>query len=85
MTTDGRTLIDLGSGITEVPADHGWTRRHTEVIILIACGMSNDEIAVRLHISHSTVKHHIANMCDRYLARNRAHLVFIAMRAGVIA
>ncbi len=69
--------------ITEERIEHGWPRRHVDVVQLVAIGMSNEEIAERLYISTHTVKRHLADMQQRYIARNRAHLVFIAMRAGV--
>lgn len=72
-------MIDMGSAPT-----HGWPQRHIDIVSLVACGFSNAAISERLHIEVNTVKSHLTNMRKRNMARNRAHLVFIAMRQGVI-
>jgi DNA-binding CsgD family transcriptional regulator len=66
-------------------ADHGWTHRHADVVGLVAIGMTNEEIGERLHISQNTVRKHLSHMQEEHMARNRAHLVFLAMRQGVIS
>jgi DNA-binding NarL/FixJ family response regulator len=47
------------------------TRRESEVCRLIDDGLSNKEIAVRLHIEVSTVKNHIHNILDKLNVSNR--------------
>jgi len=47
--------------------------------------MSNPEIAVELGLSALTVKSHLSRMNRRLGARDRAHLVLLALRAGAIA
>lgn len=59
--------------------------REVQVLGLAADGLSNPEIARELGLSALTVKSHLARMTRRLGARDRAHLVLLALRAGVIA
>jgi len=54
----------------------------SRVLSLVADGLTVGQIAARLNRSESTVKYHLSNMCARYQARNRAHLVYLSVRAG---
>ncbi len=47
------------------------TRREAEIAQLIDEGLSNKEIAVRLHIEVSTVKNHVHNILDKLHLHNR--------------
>lgn len=47
------------------------TRRETEVVRLIEDGLSNKEIATRLHIEVSTVKNHVHNILDKLQLHSR--------------
>ncbi len=59
------------------------TPRETEVLALVANGLSNDEITAELHISGNTVKTHISNLLAKLHARDRAQLVIAAYEHGV--
>lgn len=61
------------------------TERESEVLILVARGLSNDDIAATLTISIKTVKTHIGNLLTKLDARDRAQLVIAAYEHGVIA
>ncbi|WP_406245410.1 response regulator [Microbacterium sp. M] len=61
------------------------TERETEVLMLVARGLSNDEIASTLTISIKTVKTHIGNLLAKLHARDRTHLVITAYETGLIA
>jgi DNA-binding NarL/FixJ family response regulator len=61
----------------------GLTARETEVLRLIAQGLSNPEIAERLYISEATVKTHINNTFAKIGARHRAEAVRYAYRKGI--
>ncbi|MEV6986049.1 response regulator transcription factor [Sphaerisporangium sp. NPDC051017] len=63
----------------------GVTGREREVLTLIAQGLSNAEIAHRLHIGPGTVKTHVRHLLARLDARDRVHLVIIAYRAGPVS
>lgn len=59
------------------------TERETEVLALIAAGLSNSEIARRLVVSEATVKTHINRIFARTGVRDRAQAVAYAYRTGV--
>ncbi|MFG1955875.1 response regulator transcription factor [Micromonospora sp. NPDC048830] len=58
------------------------TQRERVVLALVADGLTVSQIAKRLHRSESAIKYHLSNMSARYQASNRAHLVYLAIRAG---
>ncbi|MGW5259929.1 response regulator [Microbispora sp. NPDC004025] len=60
------------------------TERETEVLTLVARGLSNGEIAARLTISIKTVKTHIGNLLSKLQARDRAHLVIAAYEGDLV-
>ncbi|MFF8915528.1 response regulator [Streptomyces sp. NPDC015032] len=61
----------------------GLTPRELEVLVLIAEGLSNLEIARRLHISQATVKSHINNLFAKAGVRDRAQAVRYAYVRGL--
>ncbi|KIF00430.1 LuxR family transcriptional regulator [Streptomyces sp. RSD-27] len=63
----------------------GVTQRELEVLQLIARGLSNHEITVRLHLSMGTVKTHIGRLLTKLSARDRSQLVIAAYEAGVVS
>jgi DNA-binding NarL/FixJ family response regulator len=60
------------------------TDREREVMVLVAEGLSNDEIAGRLVISPATAKTHVSRTMIKLGARDRAQLVVYAYEAGLI-
>ncbi|MDT4994017.1 MAG: hypothetical protein QOH97_3909 [Actinoplanes sp.] len=60
------------------------TDREREVMVLVAEGLSNDEIAARLVISPATAKTHVSRAMIKLGARDRAQLVVYAYEAGLI-
>ncbi|MCA2226265.1 response regulator transcription factor [Nonomuraea aurantiaca] len=63
----------------------GLTERERQVLTLIAEGLSNFEIAQRLHIGEGTAKTHIRHLLTKLDARDRVHLVITAYRSGLIS
>ncbi|MBN1371174.1 MAG: response regulator transcription factor [Anaerolineaceae bacterium] len=61
------------------------TPRELEVTGLLAQGLSNKQIAHRLHLSENTVKTHIAAVYGKAGINNRAELVMLAVRLGWVA
>jgi DNA-binding NarL/FixJ family response regulator len=60
------------------------TDREREVLLLIASGLSNLELATHLHLSMATVKTHIGRLLSKLNARDRAQLVIAAYENGLI-
>jgi DNA-binding NarL/FixJ family response regulator len=61
------------------------TEREREVLLLIAQGLSNPELADSLHISMPTTKTHVSRILAKLDARDRAQLVMIAYESGLVA
>ena len=57
--------------------------REREVLILIAQGLSNRDIAEKLVLSEGTIKNHVSNILNKLQAENRTHAVDIARRYGL--
>ncbi|MFJ3301853.1 response regulator [Streptomyces sp. NPDC086549] len=60
------------------------TGREREVLVQVAGGHSNDEIAERLEVSPLTVKTHVNRAMAKLRARDRAQLVVIAYESGLV-
>ena len=60
------------------------TDREREVVALVAQGLSNQEIAEELYISPKTAKTHVSRSMLKLQARDRAQLVVIAYRTGLV-
>jgi DNA-binding NarL/FixJ family response regulator len=65
-------------------APDGLTGRETEVLVLIAEGLSNQEIARGLHVSTATVKTHINNLFAKTGLKDRAQAVRYAYAKGLV-
>jgi DNA-binding CsgD family transcriptional regulator len=60
------------------------TRREAEVLVLVAEGKSNKEIADMLFISVNTVRNHLVRMGKRLRTGSRTELVARARRVGIL-
>lgn len=83
-----RRLLERLSQPEPVPAvqeaPDGLTARETEVLVLIAEGLSNQEIARRLRVSTATVKTHINNLFAKTGLKDRAQAVRYAYGKGLV-
>jgi DNA-binding NarL/FixJ family response regulator len=61
------------------------SERETEVVVLIASGHRNKEIASKLFISEQTVKTHLSNIFQKLGVNDRLELALYAMRNGLVS
>jgi DNA-binding NarL/FixJ family response regulator len=88
--TPGLAGLVLGEyrRLSEAPADAGddtprLTERETEVLRLVAKGLSYRQIAERLVLSHRTVQNHVQNTLRKLQLHNRVQLVRYAIEQGL--
>jgi DNA-binding NarL/FixJ family response regulator len=72
-----------GSARNAEPAAPRLTERETEVLRLVAKGLSYKDIAERLVLSHRTVQNHVQNTLRKLQLHNRVELVRYALQAGL--
>jgi DNA-binding CsgD family transcriptional regulator len=58
----------------------GVTDREADVLVLVAEGLTNKELAARLHLSPRTVEKHVASLLAKTGSRRRAQLTGYAAR-----
>lgn len=84
-----RTVVDgyLSAGGPEHPpkAVERLTCREREVLLLLAEGLSNAEIAARMHLSTGTVKDHVSAILTKLEVSGRVQAALLAQRAGLLA
>lgn len=78
--TTARVQRDDESGDT-----HGLSQREIDVLQLVADGRSNREVGEQLGLSALTVKSHLARIARKLGTGDRAEMVIIALRAGLLA
>ncbi|MYR45001.1 response regulator transcription factor [Streptomyces sp. SID5910] len=84
-------IEDLGRGGGRLAReDHARARvarlspREREVLGLVGAGLSNPEIAARLHLVEGTVKAYVSAVLDRLDVRNRVQAAIVAYEAGLV-
>jgi two-component system, NarL family, response regulator YdfI len=72
-----------GPDLVEAPGD-SLTPRELEVLQLLAQGLANKTIALRLHVSEHTAKFHVASIMTKLGAASRTEAVTLAARRGLL-
>ena len=66
------------------PATDCINSREKEILILVAKGLTNKQIAEQLFITENTVKNHVKNLFSKLKVDNRVQLAAYAMKNGLI-
>ena len=70
--------------VTTAKKTDGLSKRETEVLQLIAEGLTNAEIAEKLFTSKRTIETHRQNIIEKTQAKNTAALISYAVRQGLL-
>jgi DNA-binding NarL/FixJ family response regulator len=73
-----RTTVSSPPGLADL------TPREIEVFRLLACGMSNGEIAAQLIVGETTVKTHVTRILMKLGVRDRVQAVVLAYESGIV-
>ncbi|MEV1133449.1 response regulator transcription factor [Rhodococcus coprophilus] len=73
-----------GAGARDTGQLDGLTNREREILAEVGLGLSNDDIGSKLFISPATVRTHVTRILAKLATRDRANLVAIAFRSGLV-
>ncbi|CAN5176545.1 hypothetical protein BH11ACT3_BH11ACT3_02100 [soil metagenome] len=89
-----RRQVEVAAVSVLTPVDHaisnestagtGLSEREMTVLLLVARGLSNSEIASSEHVSEATIKSHVSRLLSKIGVRDRVQLVVFAYESGIV-
>lgn len=78
-----KLIEELNKPTTNKPTEDPLTERESEVLILVAKGKTNQEIAEELVVSERTIGAHVSNILSKLHLANRTQAALYALRKGL--
>ena len=78
-----KVLQEISSPSDRPPTPEPLTEREVQVLLLVAQGLSNQEIAEKLNITAATVRTHVSNIMGKLYLANRVQAALYALREGL--
>lgn len=80
-----KVLQEITDPSDRPPTPDPLTKREAEVLLLVAQGLSNQDIARKLHISDPTVRSHVSNIMSKLHLATRIQAALYALREGLVS
>lgn len=84
-TVARKVLQEITHPSDRPPTPDPLTRREAEILLLVAQGLSNQDIAKKLHISDPTVRSHVSNIMSKLHLATRIQAALYALREGLVS
>jgi DNA-binding CsgD family transcriptional regulator len=84
LRTAGARGLPRGPRPTTQANPYGLTNRQLEILLLLAEGLRNPEIADRLSTTPKTIEHHVSDVLAKLNVRSRAEAVRLAFQLGLV-
>jgi len=80
-----KVLQEIAQPSDQPPTPNPLTEREVEVLLLVAQGLSNPDIARKLNISDPTVRSHVSNILGKLQLATRIQAALYALREGLVS